>query len=226
MIDRALLPLLAGCVIFAGVIALELQPAPSGEPTIASPVVQAETKPQPRVPAPGVEELVATAEARPLFNPSRRPTEKTSPTNAGEPELSDVRLTGIVMEADRHLAIFAIAGTKPLVRSEGESVKEWRLDSILPNEVSLSGPGGLKTLAPKTDPNLVRPAPPAPSGPAAPGQANGRPAQPSAAIASFPAAGRPPTPVAVQPQANLPAGQTPNAAAIPLRPRGAPRSSQ
>src|SRR5438270_253194 len=145
--------LLAGCVIFGAAIVFELGPAESEAPVIAAA--------EPRVQPPPVDELVATAAARPLFSPTRRPVERASPSSASEPDMSDIRLTGIVVGPDRHLAIFAVAGAKPVVRAEGESLKEWRLDSISPTEVSLTGPGGSRTLAPKTDPNLVRPAPPA-----------------------------------------------------------------
>ncbi len=71
--------------------------------------------------------------------------------------MSKMRLTGIVIEADRHIAIFAVQGAKPLVRSEGETVNDWHLDSIAPRQVTLTGPAGTTTLEPKTDPNLVRP---------------------------------------------------------------------
>jgi general secretion pathway protein N len=85
-----------------------------------------------------------------------------------------MRLTGIVTEPDHHLAIFAVNGAKPLRVTEGEAVSGWRIESITPREVSLSGPGGTKTLEPKLDPNLVQQAPPAP--PANP--AARQPAQP------------------------------------------------
>jgi hypothetical protein len=70
-----------------------------------------------------------------------------------------MRLTGIVTEPD-HVAIFAMNGAKPLRVSEGEAASGWRIESIAPQEVSLSGPGGTKTLEPKPDPNLVQQPPP------------------------------------------------------------------
>jgi hypothetical protein len=209
MIDRTLLALLLGCAAFGTAIALELD-APAGDPSpapVAAAPAPAAPKPQPRAKEP-VEELVAGAEARPLFTPTRRPAEKGGSADSGEPELKDIRLTGILVEADRHLAIFAIAGGKPLVRSEGETLKEWRLDSISPTEVSLSGPDGLRTLAPKTDPNLVRPAPPVrpqpPAAPAAAGQQTS--AQPA------PVAGAPPRPATIPPTGRPPG-------VVPLAPR-------
>jgi hypothetical protein len=235
MIDRALLPLLAGCAIFGTVILLEINATDSHQPEIAPPAPRAEIGRQPRTPALPLDEMAATAAARPLFSPNRRPAEKTSSTSTGEPELNDVRLTGIVVEPDRHMAIFAVAGAKPLVRSEGESVKEWRLDSISPNEVSLSGPGGSRTLAPKTDPNLVRPMPQAVVQPgAAASQAANRAGQPAAVAQPVP--GRPAIPVAspVQPAPAAqprpapaqPAARASGSAPNPLRAPTLPRPPQ
>jgi hypothetical protein len=123
---------------------------------------------------------VATIVARPLFSPTRRPRETAKSAGATDPELSDVRLTGIVIEPDRRLAIFAVAGAKPRTLSLGEALNGWKLDSISPEEVSLSGPSGTRTLQPKIDTKLVRQArlPAAPAQPppaAAPGQAPGQP---------------------------------------------------
>jgi general secretion pathway protein N len=55
------------------------------------------------------------------------------------------------------MAIFAVNGEKPLRVAEGDAVSGWRIESITPREVSLSGPGGTKTMQPKMDPNLVPP---------------------------------------------------------------------
>jgi hypothetical protein len=77
---------------------------------------------------------------------TRRPPKPASTDHAADPRLPDVRLTGIVIERDRRIAIFAVTGTRPLVLSEGEALKDWRLDSISPQKVSLSGPAGTMTL--------------------------------------------------------------------------------
>ena len=209
MSSRILTPLLAGCVIFGAAIVYELGPAESEAPLAAAAEPQAQAAPSNRVQPPPIEEQVATAVARPLFSPTRRPAERASPSNASAPDMSDIRLTGIVVEPDRHLAIFAVAGAKPVVRAEGESLKEWRVESISPTEVSLTGPGGSRTLAPKTDPNLVRPGPPAFPGAAA----GGRAAQPSVAQPA-PTVGRPPN-AQVQPQAAPIATLQPRAMPVP-----------
>ena len=71
-------------------------------------------------------------------------------------ELSNVRLTGVVIQPDRQLAIFAVTGAKPRTLSLGEALNGWKLDSISPEGVSLSGPGGTRTLQPEGDTTLVR----------------------------------------------------------------------
>jgi len=91
----------------------------------------------------------------------------TSSTGRGQrqrrqSDLADTRLTGIVTEPGHHVAIFAVNGAKPLRLSEGEAISGWRIESITPREVSLSGPSGTKTLEPKLDPNLAQPAAPTP----------------------------------------------------------------
>jgi hypothetical protein len=132
MSGRTLIPLLAGCVVFSAVVVLELGPASNEVPALATAEPRAQAVAPRRAQAPAVEELVATAAARPLFSATRRPAEKAAPTSSGDSELSDIRLTGIVMEPDRRRAIYAVAGAKQVVRAEGESLKEWGLDSISP----------------------------------------------------------------------------------------------
>jgi hypothetical protein len=201
MIGRMRILLLAGCVAFAGLILVELDTAGKDSPMIEPTLPPVETKPTaPRAQEPRVDDLVATALAGPLFSPTRRPPE-TAPSSNADPGLTDVRLTGIVIEPDRRIAIFAVAGAKPLVLAEGETLKDWRLDSISAQEVSLSGPAGTRTLEPKPDTKLVRPPPPsaapvaqpktgAPSPPVngAPHQAPGveAPARPAVPVASAP----------------------------------------
>jgi hypothetical protein len=73
---------------------------------------------------------------------------------------SDVRLSGIVIEPDRRIAIFAVNGAKSVALLEGETLNDWRVDSISAQQVSLSGPSGTMALKPKSDATLVRPAAP------------------------------------------------------------------
>jgi hypothetical protein len=98
----------------------------------------------------------------PLLGLTRRPPKPASSDNAADRRLPDVRLTGIVIEPDRRIAIFAVTGTRPLELSEGETLKDWRLDSISPQKVSLSGPAGTMTLALNADTDLA--GPPLPAG--------------------------------------------------------------
>ena len=163
MIERiALIALAAGCVLFAAIVAAEMvaPAAPETETPSAAPP-RAETALPVGRPEIGVEygAMITTILARPLFSATRRPP----PPNDGPVEdtsFSDTRLAGIVTEPGRRFAIFAPAGAKPLTVKEGDTVSGWRVDSITPLEVSLSGPGGTKTLQPKIDPNLVPPKPP------------------------------------------------------------------
>jgi hypothetical protein len=163
MIDRlALALLIAGCILFAGILAAEVIETPPGTETIAAntpprgETVSAAARTEPGVQPGG---MVAQILARPLFSSTRRPSLHTSDP-AGDAGLSDTRLTGIVTEPGHRFAIFAITGAKPLIVTEGDTVGGWHVDNITPREVSLSGPEGTKTLQPKIDPNLVPPPPP------------------------------------------------------------------
>jgi general secretion pathway protein N len=164
MTDRlAIYLLLAGCLTFAGVIAVGLEPAADDEAAVsASTAPTGAAVAVHRQPSTHVDELLTTVLSRPLFSSTRRPPSAANdgPSNA---DLGDTRLTGIITEPGLHLAIFAVNGAKPLRLTEGEAVSGWRIESITPREVSLSGPSGTKTLEPKIDPNLVPPPAPTPA---------------------------------------------------------------
>ena len=190
MTDRLVIYLLlTGCLIFGALVLLELEP--SATDTAAPNEVSKRsdtTSTVRRQPSTRLDELLAMALARPLFSSTRRPPQSAANDGVTSSDLADVRLTGIVTEPDHHVAIFAVNGAKPLRLSEGEAVSGWRIESITPHEVSLSGPGGTKTLEPKLDPNLVQP--PAPTPPANP--AARVPPQPAPVVNVPPRPGVPP----------------------------------
>jgi hypothetical protein len=125
----------------------ELNPEDPAVPPAATPApAPAQTLTAQLPQSPRMDELVATTLSRPLFSATRRPAERAVSGGPADPGLTDVRLTGIVIEPDRHTAIFAVKGEKPLVRSEGETVNAWHLDSIAAQEVTLTGPAGTTTL--------------------------------------------------------------------------------
>jgi hypothetical protein len=105
------------------------------------------------------------AQAREIAEPgaTQRAPEAASTDHAGDLRPSNVRLSGIVIEPDRRIAIFAVTGAKSVALLEGEALNDWRVDSISAQQVSLSGPSGTMTLKPKSDATLVRPAAPSAS---------------------------------------------------------------
>ena len=160
MIDRLVLVLiLAGCALFAAIIAAEITATPDSglTATVASPSSEASLPPTRQQPRGRYDELLATILARPLFSATRRPPPRGGNDTTAESGLTDTRLAGIVIAPGHRIAIFAPNGAKALVVGEGETVSGWRVESITPREVSLSGPGGTKTLQPKFDPNLAPP---------------------------------------------------------------------
>ncbi len=193
MIDRRALLLVGGCVFFAAVIVAELSGNGDNAPA-TKPASRAEDAPAvgPGPVAP-LDTLLATTLARPLFDPTRRPSTSGETVSA----ITGKRLAGIVIEPGQRLAIFAVDGAKPLSLSEGETVDGWRIESITPREVSLRGPNGTETLQPKLDPKRVfsTPAPPAVNPTA---QSGAQPAVSPAAAAA--GRGALPGPVAVPPR--------------------------
>ncbi len=163
MIERLpLILVLAGCALFATIVVAEIAAAPTPETEAASAVPPRAEPPFP-VDRPAVgsqyDSMVATIFARPLFSATRRPPPRND-SPATSSAFEDTRLAGIVTEPGHRFAIFAPTGAKPLFVSEGDTVSGWRVESINPREVSLSGPGGTRTLQPKIDPNLAPPPPP------------------------------------------------------------------
>ena len=165
MMDRLVIyVLLAGCVLFGSVVLLELKPAATdtGAPSEVAKRRADTASAVRRQPNTRLDDLLAEALARPLFSSTRRPPQAAANDSVVSSDLADTRLTGIVTEPGHHVAIFAVNGAKPLRLSEGEAISGWRIESITPREVSLSGPSGTKTLEPKLDPNLAQPAAPTP----------------------------------------------------------------
>jgi hypothetical protein len=209
MIDRLVLWLsVGGCLLFGVILIMELAPAGAEDPVVAPTAQSDAPNPTTRPQNPRPEELIATMLARPLFSSTRRPPQD-APSGAADSDLTDARLTGIVTTPRHRMAIFAVSGDKPLKVAEGDAVSGWRVESITPREVSLSGPSGTKTLQPKIDPNLAPPPGPI-------GQAAGRAPTP-------PAAGRPrvpvpgPAPAVAQPRPGVPVvppGAPPRAARL------------
>ena len=185
MISRlAIYLLLTGCLVFGAIVFLELLPAATDEQGRSELPRRPDMPPAPRrQQSARLEELLATVLGRPLFNNSRRPPQTAANDSGGTSDLADTRLTGIVTEPGRSIAIFAVNGAKPLKLTEGEAVSGWRIESITPREVALSGPGGAKTLAPKIDPNLAA----TPPGPAPAAAAAVRPPVPPSPAAAPPA---------------------------------------
>jgi hypothetical protein len=232
MIDRVVVLLLVGCALFGGVIVVELT---SDAGTSASERVAMRPKPPvpPRVQGPPSDELLSTILARPLFSLTRQPAAHASPDQPAGLDLAQVRLTGIVIEPGRHLAIFVVPGSKPMVLSEGETMKDWRLDSITRQAVVLSGPAGTRTLQPKIDANLVRraPTPPPPAQkppPAAPGAPAGAHPGVAGVVAPSPWGATTPAPpgAAVPKPAAMPAVAPPGTPMPSLRIPGAARGRE
>ena len=84
---------------------------------------------------------------RPLFSSTRRPPDK--PTT--DFDLTGFRLTAIVIEPQKRIAVFADTGGKVVELREGDPLNGARIEAIASDAVSLSGLDGITTIQPKMD---------------------------------------------------------------------------
>jgi hypothetical protein len=136
---------LAGCVVCAGLI------LSNDSPSVEARLPPAKTEPA----ALAIRKLGGPPSSSVQSSPEVPPS-----ADGADSPLRDIRLTGVVIGPDLRIAIFAVTGTNSLVLSEGDALKDWRIDSISPEKVLLSGPAGKIALKPKADANLVRSPPP------------------------------------------------------------------
>jgi hypothetical protein len=156
VIDRILLALLGASILCGALVVAELRQGDTASAiaprTPAGAKVPAANRP--KFPPSG--DLVAASLARPLFSATRRPAGRANDAPVDGLDAAKLRLTGVVIETDRHVAIFAVQGGKPITCFEGETVNQWHVDQILPRQVVLSGPAGSLTMEMRGDPSLVR----------------------------------------------------------------------
>lgn len=155
-----------GAVLSAVVIA-ETVPGGAGRSTDTVPPARS---PFAAPPAAVVSEHLAGWSAallvRPLFSPDRRPPRGAPVRPAAHVDLP--RLAGIILGPLSRKAIFAPAGTRPIVVGEGERIDGgWTVGRIATDAVTLTGPGGAQVVRPSFD-RVQHPPPPAPSAPARP----------------------------------------------------------
>jgi hypothetical protein len=203
MIDRLTAVCLVGSAFLAGILLPEFRSGVAEPTALSEPSAKSAGPTTTLMNEPAIKQLVATTLARPLFSATRRPPESEQGAHP-DTLLNDLRLTGILVTPDQQVAIFAKAGEKPLVRSEGEMISDRKIDNIAAQSVSLSGPSGTTTLEPRPDPNLVRVQPSA-----------AKPAMPLPAPAAKPA-----TPSPAPAAANQPLVPAANA---PIRPEMPPQ---
>lgn len=119
----------------------------------AAPAVQARGA-QPPAPAfdPGaLASVAATIIARPLFNPDRRPAANPADPAAARAEVAEdglPRLTGVIVGPSGARAIFAGANGKSRAAAEGDTVGAFKVRTIGPGLVTVSGSEGDRVLRP------------------------------------------------------------------------------
>jgi hypothetical protein len=102
--------LLAGCLVSTALILL-------GRDFISHDSVLFERSPPTTEPGAQAREIAEPG-------PTQHPPEAASSDHARDLRPSDVRLSGIVIEPDRRIAIFAVDGAKSVILSEGEALND------------------------------------------------------------------------------------------------------
>jgi hypothetical protein len=96
-----------------------------------------------REPEDHTDSWVATALARPLFSRDRKPTPVVAKSGGGPTLVTLPRLTGVIVGPFGRTAIFAgTDGGKPVVVAEGSTVGPYTVQTIRPEGVKVTGPGG------------------------------------------------------------------------------------
>lgn len=148
----------AGLLATIGVEIGSARPAPA-------PTVAARANPSAAAPPPAQGDdatdragLMQTVLARPLFSATRRPPAAAAVASSAAPEATLPRMTAILIDGDRRSAIFAArAGGKPSVIAEGGHLGPFTVQTIEPQQVTVVGPEGKRTLRTSFDPH---PSPP------------------------------------------------------------------
>jgi len=143
-----ILALGAMSILLAGIIVMELRPGTPGESTAQAVLPGRASAPVGAITGDGVPaDWIATALARPLFSPTRRPPAQAATRATGPVGLP--RLTGVMTGPFGRRAIFAgPEGGKPLVVQTGDSVGNYRVQGIENGLVILNGPDGTRRLRP------------------------------------------------------------------------------
>ncbi len=148
--------LATAALALAGLIALELRPAPPHTPLQPA---RAAANPSAGEADPLPADRSAELLARPLFTPGRRPA---AVSGGSGPQAGLPRLSGVLVGPFGRTAIFAASGAgKPIVLAEGGEIGGFRVVAIAPGQVTLTGKGRTLVLSPShgTEPAERPPAP-------------------------------------------------------------------
>jgi len=119
-------------------------------PTIPTPAVLAISgAPADGSEADPLDDVAASVAERPLFSPNRRPSDRRASTStAGTVRDKLPRLTGVIVGPSGRRAIFAGADGKSRTATEGDTIGGFRVRTIGPGRVTLSGSEGDHVLRP------------------------------------------------------------------------------
>ena len=140
-------------VVLAAVVTWEIMTPESTLEPAPPRAVASETRKAPATAfnADDLSRVAATIDARPLFNPGRKPGDGPAVPVAAAADSRNTdlpRLTGTIVGPDGGRAIFAGAGGKPRTAAVGETVGGYVVQAIVPGAVTLSGTDGERVVHP------------------------------------------------------------------------------
>ena len=149
--SRTAMLLALGLAILVGLVLLELTAAPGSDPQAAlGPAATRADGASAHDTAGGAAGAVTEILGRPLFRGDRRPAPADGQGMASGQTGDLPRLTGILMSSDERRAIFQPAGKdRAIVVVVGETVGNWRVQEIVADAVTLTGPEGTRRLETK-----------------------------------------------------------------------------
>jgi hypothetical protein len=149
--SRTVMILALAAAVLIGLVLLELTVSPALNPEAAlGPAAVRPDAGTMRDTAGGAASAVTEILARPLFRGDRRPAPADARGVASGQPTDLPRLTGILMSSDERRAIFQPAGKdRAIVVVVGETVGNWRVQEIVADAVTLTGPEGTRRLETK-----------------------------------------------------------------------------
>ena len=153
---------LSACLAVAIAYELAAPLEPVGIDAPRTPVLRGDGPQAPAYAPPSIDQF-ADIDARPVFNPTRKPLADVGSAASASGSPSDLSLVGVMISADRSVALLKSKTTSITTSvAVGDIMNGWRVVRIDPTKVSLRGAGGMVDV-PLATPGSQSPSAPLPA---------------------------------------------------------------